>query len=380
MLTVRRTKRIFPATFCVSSTFERQPMVKKQVALVPQIVAGNDSRSLIRLEEGLPDTISWWAEQYFRFEVTTAQSSRKVQQRDLQLFLDYMQEEEGNDKRVAWTPRLSKSFQVYLRKEKVEGQRRWNDRTVNRVMAHLKTFAKWIHKLRPFPLGNPMEKIPIVSVGNNLEIERALTPSERRKLLDAADLLLQVGGRSKDRSRYRNAERPTHKNYRPLRNRAMIYALIETGMRRAAVTNLDLSSVNWKERKLTVEEKGGKTHEYAISKEGIGAIRDYVEKERPADAAHWKSPALFLSAASNPRAGERLSVRTVNEVWDEVCKLASVEGRTPHSARHAMGKHIIEKTGNISAVQRQLGHKNAAYSMQYARITADELRNVIDER
>ena len=38
-----------------------------------------------------------------------------------------------------------------------------------------------------------------------------------------------------------------------------------------------------------------------------------------------------------------------------------------------MGKHIIEKTGNIAAVQRQLGHKNVAYSMQYSRITAEEL-------
>jgi integrase len=355
-------------------------MLQKQAALVPQIVAGNSETSLIRIEEGLPDTISWWAEQYFRFEVTTSQSSRKVQQRDLQLFLDYILEEEGTDKRVSWTPRLSKSFMDHMRKEKVDGQRRWNDRTVNRVMAHLKTFAKWVHKLRPFPLGNPMEKISLVSVGNNLEIERALTSSERRKLLDAADLLLQVGGRSKDRSRYRNTERPTHKNYRPLRNRAMIYALIETGMRRAAVTNLNLSNVNWKERRLSVEEKGGKTHEYAISKEGIEAIKDYVAKERPADAEHWRSPALFLSASSNPRAGERLSVRTVNEVWDEVCKLANVEGRTPHSARHAMGKHIIEKTGNIAAVQRQLGHKNATYSMQYARITKEELLDVIDDR
>jgi len=31
--------------------------------------------------------------------------------------------------------------------------------------------------------------------------------------------------------------------------------------------------------------------------------------------------------------------------------------------RKAMGRHIIEKTGNIAVVQKQLGHKNAAYSM-----------------
>jgi integrase len=355
-------------------------MPRKRAALAPQVVAGKNESSLIRVAEGIPDTISWWLEQYFLFEVTTSQSSRKVQRRDLQIFLDYLVMEEGTNKRVRWTPRLSKGFQDYLRKEKVEGKRRWNDRTVNRVMAHLKTFAKWVHKLRPFPLGNPVEKIALVPVGTGLEIERALTPQERRKLLDAADLLPRVGGRSKDRSRYRKGERPTHKNYRPYRNRAIIYALIETGMRRAAVTNLDLANVDWKQRALSVEEKGGRTHSYAISREGIEALKDYVERERAADAGQWESSALFLSAPGNPRARERLSVRTVNEVWDEVCKLAGVVGRTPHSARHAMGKHIIERTGNVAAVQRQLGHRNATYSMQYARIMGEELRGVIDDR
>lgn len=93
-----------------------------------------------------------------------------------------------------------------------------------------------------------------------------------------------------------------------------------------------------------------------------------------------QSSALFLADATNAKAKERLHPKTINTVWDEVCKIASVEGKTPHSARHAMGKHVMEKTGNVSAVQRQLGHKNAAYSMQYARITAEELSNVLNER
>jgi hypothetical protein len=45
-----------------------------------------------------------------------------------------------------------------------------------------------------------------------------------------------------------------------------------------------------------------------------------------------------------------------------------------------MGKHIIGRTGNVAAVQRQLGHRNATYSMQYARITGEELRGVLDDR
>ena len=45
-----------------------------------------------------------------------------------------------------------------------------------------------------------------------------------------------------------------------------------------------------------------------------------------------------------------------------------------------MGQHIIAKTGNIAALQRQLGHKNAAYSLQYARITREELNEALDDR
>ncbi|MBT8365726.1 MAG: tyrosine-type recombinase/integrase [Deltaproteobacteria bacterium] len=67
-------------------------------------------------------------------------------------------------------------------------------------------------------------------------------------------------------------------------------------------------------------------------------------------------------------------------MWIEVCSLAGVEGHTPHDARHAMGRHLIEKTGNIAAVQRQLGPNNAAYSIQYARITDQELADALDDR
>lgn len=73
-------------------------------------------------------------------------------------------------------------------------------------------------------------------------------------------------------------------------------------------------------------------------------------------------------------------MQIVNDIWNEVTAIAGVKGKTPHSARHAMGKHIMEKTGNVAAVQRQLGHKNAVYSMQYSRITAEELREVINDR
>jgi len=333
---------------------------------------------------GEKDTLGNWLEAYFALEVTTSESSQKVQRRDLQRFLNFVLREESHDRRTVWTSRVSRAFVERLRNEvKENGGRRFSDRTINRVVAHLKTFAKWMHKLAPFPLGNPMEKLKTAALGTGLEIERAITPAERRKLLDAADYLPVIGGRSRNR-RIKTVlpdERPRRKGYRPWRNRAMVYLLIETGMRRAAVTRLNVNDVDDRRRAVTTTEKGGAHHRYQISREGLRAIEDYLEKERKDDERYWReSPALFLPAQNKPQSLGRLFRAVINTLWNEVCDYAEVKGKTPHSARHAMGRHIMEKTGNVAAVQRQLGHKNAAYSLQYARITEDELQAVMDDR
>lgn len=327
--------------------------------------------------------ISEWVRLYFETEVTTSERSQKEQRRDLQLFLAFMIREVEHDYHSLWVPRLSQSFKVALQKKlKEDGSRYWSDATINRILAHLKTFAKWVHGLKPFPLGDPTRKIKSLSTGNRLEIERALTRAERHRLLNMADMLVQMGGRSRDRHRYRQVEdRPQRKGYRGLRNRAIIYTLVETGMRRTAVTKINLADVDFDKGIVPAEEKGGSIHRYKISSEGLQAIRDYLARERPQDFDYFQSAALFLPANTVRNSDGRLKPRQINDIWNPVCEAAGVEkGKTPHAARHAMGKHIMEKTGNVAAVQRQLGHKNAAYSMQYARITDAELQKALDER
>ncbi|MBU0992100.1 MAG: hypothetical protein KJ737_06360 [Proteobacteria bacterium] len=229
--------------------------------IIEQNTTRNKSGALIEIKKGFPDRISLWADAYFEFEVTTGEASRKVQKRDLGLFVEFMMTEEGSDARVKWTPRLSKTFKDYL-KNNENGKKPYMDRTVNRTLAHLKTFAKWVHKLRPFPLGDPMAKMKLLPVGSGLEVERAISAKERRRILDAADFLAEEGGMSKDRNRFRTKTRPRRKGYRGYRNRSIVYVLIETGMRRAAVTKIDLKDVDFKRHIIKVEEKGGLDHAY----------------------------------------------------------------------------------------------------------------------
>lgn len=225
-----------------------------------------------------------------------------------------------------------------------------------------------------------MNKIKAFPVENSIEIERAITPLERRKILDAADYLIINGGRSKGRTRYKNLEdSPVRKGFRPYRNRAIIYTLIETGMRRAAVTSINFDDVDTDFKKIKVEEKVGAQRSYNISSKGINAIKDYIINERGQDNARWQSPALFLASKTIAKSSGRLNARTINHIWIEVCKPLYIN-KSPHCARHSMGKFIMEKTGNLAAVQRQLGHKDPASSMQYARVTDKELGSILDER
>jgi integrase len=68
--------------------------------------------------------------------------------------------------------------------------------------------------------------------------------------------------RFRDWHRYRGQDQPRGKGYRPYRNRAMVYCLIETGMRWVAARNLNLRDVNFRHKTVPVEEKGGLRQKY----------------------------------------------------------------------------------------------------------------------
>ena len=66
-------------------------------------------------------------------------------------------------------------------------------------------------------------------------------------------------------------------------------------------------------------------------------------------------------------------------MWNQVRDFAGVDkDKTPHSARHGMGVFIMEKTGNVAAVQRQLG-QNVPFRYSIP-ITNDELKRILDEK
>ncbi|OGU12084.1 MAG: hypothetical protein A2X61_09940 [Ignavibacteria bacterium GWB2_35_12] len=334
---------------------------------------------MLQFPENFTDELDWWMDNYFEFEVQTSDETQKAQKRDITLFLDYMLSQTGSIKRNNWTLKVSRGFQSYLKSQTdSEGKPQRNDRTTDRIIAHLKTFAKWIHRIHPFTLFNPMLKIKLSDSGKFLDIDNAITSEEREKLLDVADNLVTLTALSKDKHRYKDKEKPQLKYKRPYRDRAIVYTLTETGMRRSDVINITIDKVNFKTKKIYI--KGKKTYKYQISKPGINAVKDYIKKERGKDFEKWQSNTLFLPSSTVSRGKGKLTPCVINNIWNKVCKEAGISGKTPHSSRHAMGIYIMKKTGNPAAIQKQLGHKNPAYSVQYSKVLEQKIEEILLDR
>lgn len=92
--------------------------------------------------------------------------------------------------------------------------------------------------------------------------------------------LLLVRGRYRDRHRNGGATPPQRNNFRPYRNRAAVYPLIETRLRRRAITNVNLVNIDFEWRIVSVVEKGGSVQPYPISKQWLASINDYLDHER----------------------------------------------------------------------------------------------------
>jgi integrase len=109
-------------------------------------------------------------------------------------------------------------------------------------------------------------------------------------------------------------------------------------------------------------------------------VQDCVAHGRAADAEVLPPPALLLPAADNARSSGRLSPVAVNVAWNGGAAKTDVAGKSPHAARHAMGRHVVQKTGSVAAVQRQLGHRNASCAMQCVRVSEEELDDAVNDR
>lgn len=340
------------------------------------------------------NSLRWWIVSYLTTYATGAPTTLRYKKEDLELFYSWFVWAFGTDDAAKWNRASSNAFVQTLAKEKVKvsgmgktaGEPRWSARSLNRKIDHLRTFAKWIAAQMPPPVagGNPMQGVKRFDVPV-LQAKR-LTDKELIRLEMAARGLAGTRIR-RDGKRVGLAEPQLRADARPARDLAVYKLLIGTGLRIGAVANLDVSQFSGR-RLSRVKEKGSQEREVVMSAEAAEALAHYIGTERGKDAeAFGGSPApLFLSVPGqakkrNPDATGRMSPRSLFSVVRNLAEdaLGETEAKRihPHIFRHHVG-YLMNEKGGITAVQKQLAHRNIAYSAVYAQRTDEELERILD--
>jgi integrase len=343
-----------------------------------------------------PDSLASWVGRYLELAVVGVRSETVAEKAALHLgrFVAFFKEGYGHDR-----------ISTVVRRDVQEWQRSLVEQglapsTVNNHLASLSAFTTWVDAQAPrlFPAGDPAKGIKELRLPP-LE-PRALSEAQVRSLKSVCDRLErfhELKGRGWKR---RNADAPGHARGRPARDRAIVFVLLSTGLRREELVVLDLSQVEPNEpeglraarrvRVRGVKGKGGTERNVFLSKDAREALAEYLEKERPRDAGP-DSKALFLSAAGTPARREdgRLSVRAVNlllerigrwhdaEVTDPARRISPLR---PHDLRHTFAYRLAAETGKDAyELERRLGHRSQRYIQRYTNPPEDVAAGYVEE-
>jgi len=157
----------------------------------------------------------------------------------------------------------------------------------------------------------------------------------------------------------------------PLRNRALLLFLVDTGVRAAELCGLRLEHVTLASNKhpgrARVLGKGAKERFVLFGGKTSGALTKYLSVERPPT----RSAALFVS-----RQGSPLSRTALLELVGDLGRRAGIEGQrvSPHVFRHTFAlEYLRAHPGQISQLQALLGHAQLVQVQHYARITETDV-------
>ncbi len=188
---------------------------------------------------------------------------------------------------------------------------------------------------------------------------RAVHPFTR----DDVKSMLNCVDRSKPYTRPGKRE-CTHTVVQALRNKAMIYLLLDTGLRSSELASLLIKDVDKRNMRAKVMGKGSKERIVPFSSSTSLAIWRYLASRpdaRPEDP-------VFITTRDRPLDNY--------EVYDVICGIgerAGVANAHPHRFRHTFAINFLRNNGNIYTLKEILGHASLKMCLRYLEIAQADI-------
>lgn len=332
------------------------------------------------------DSLQTWFDRYIERVILEERSEgedRRIR-RLVSRFIDFFQDRYGHDRVSVVVKKDVVAWLDHLYADPAKGGSGFAASNVNTHQSALNQFMKWLHAAAPHWLPkNPTRGVRDIKLPE--PDPRALSPSQITSLKNLCDRLDRYFMKT-DRRRTKE-KNELRKNARPLRDRAIIYTLLSTGLRREELVMVNKDQVEPPDPKqmrlarsariVRVKGKGKTEGTVYLSPDARAALADYLEAERILDASA-ESQALFLAAAGAARRKPdgRLTVWTINHIVSNIGQLHDKEYQdparhisplTPHDLRHTFGVELVRNNLDITKqdLERMLRHRNDRYLALY---------------
>ncbi len=219
-------------------------------------------------------------------------------------------------------------------------------RTILRRLSSLRSFFKYLIK-EGLVSENPLEEIESPKLEKSIPVSISYQQIER--LFSQPDLTSYLG----------------------LRDRCIMELFYSSGLRMSELVSLSRSDVDLKNFQVRVLGKGKKERVLPITQNAADWIGRYLKNpDRFLDSkehqAEKDSNAIFLN-----KWGERLSARSIDRHFVEYLKGSGlVERITPHTIRHTIATHWLEKGMDLKTIQVLLGHSSLATTTIYTKVSS----------
>ena len=163
-----------------------------------------------------------------------------------------------------------------------------------------------------------------------------------------------------------------------LRNLAILEVLYSCGIRASELEGLNLSSIDFDERLMSVIGKGNKERIVPIGRKALETVRNYlvaIQNLRKKTGGLSQDAPLFLNFR-----GGRLSTRSIGRILKKYAIASGLSSEiSPHSMRHSFATHLLDGGADLRSVQELLGHKNLSTTQKYTHVSLDRLMEVYDK-
>lgn len=175
-------------------------------------------------------------------------------------------------------------------------------------------------------------------------------------------------------------EQPDTASYLGFRDRCIMELFYSSGLRISELVGLDRSHIDERNLCLRVMGKGKKQRVVPMTKTAAKWLMEYLNHpERCCDAddhqAQIDEKAVFLN-----KWGKRLTARSVDRKFEEYLKASGLVGKiTPHTIRHTIATHWLEKGMDLKTIQVLLGHSSLATTTIYTQVSSRLKREVYEK-